>query len=105
MPTKNFAGKDVEVNDEGFLVNPDDWTEDVARGIAREEGVGELTDAHFKVINFLRSDFKSTGQIPSLRRIKNAGNIPTKDMYDLFPEGPAKKSAKISGLGKPQGCV
>lgn len=105
MATKTLAGKEVEVTDEGFLVNPEDWTEEMAPEIAKEEGIEELTDTHWKVINFMRSDFKEKGQIPTIRRIKNAGGVPTKDVYDAFPQGPAKKAAKISGLGKPQGCV
>ena len=73
--------------------------------LAKELGIGDLSETHWKVINFMRSDFKEKGQIPTIRRIKNAGGVPTKDVYACFPEGPAKKSAMISGLGKPQGCV
>lgn len=105
MPTKTIAGKTVEVDADGFLVNPDDWTEEMAAEIAKEEGIEELTEGHWKVINFMRKDFKEKGQIPTIRRMKNAGGIPTGELYQLFPDGPAKKAAKISGLGKPQGCV
>lgn len=105
MPTKTIAGKTVEVDADGFLVNPDDWTEEIAAEIAKEEGIEELTEGHWKVINFMRKDFKEKGQIPTIRRMKNAGGIPTSELYQLFPDGPAKKAAKISGLGKPQGCV
>ena len=105
MSDKTIAGKSVQVDAEGFLVNPEDWNEEMAPELAKEFEINELTDAHWKVINFMRSDFKEKGQIPSIRRMKNAGGIPTKDLYDMFPEGPAKKAAKISGLGKPQGCI
>ena len=105
MPNKTLAGKSIEIDDEGFLKNPDDWTEEMAAELAKEVGISELTEGHWKVVNFMRQDFKEKGQIPTIRRIKNAGGIPTKDLYSLFPEGPAKKAAKISGLGKPQGCV
>ena len=105
MPNKTFAGKTVEVDDEGFLSNPDDWTEEMAPEIAKEEGINELTEGHWKVINFIRQDFKEKGQIPTIRRMKNAGGIATSELYQLFPQGPAKKSAKIAGFGKPQGCV
>jgi TusE/DsrC/DsvC family sulfur relay protein len=104
MPTKTFAGKTVEVDNEGFLVNHQDWTEEMAPEIAKEEGI-QLTEAHWKVIRFIRKDFQETGQIPTIRRMKNAGGIPTNELYELFPQGPAKKSAKIAGFGKPQGCV
>ncbi len=105
MPTKTYAGKTVEVTEEGFLVNPDDWTEEMAPEIAKEEGIEELTDMHWKVIRFMREDFKERGQIPTIRRIKNVGGVPTAELYKLFPGGPAKKAARIAGLGKPEGCV
>ncbi len=105
MPTKTIAGKTVEVDAEGFLVNPDDWNEDIAKELAKEEGINELTETHWKVIHFMRQDYKERGQIPTIRRIKNAGGVPVQDLYKLFPDGPAKKAAKIAGLSKPQGCV
>ena len=105
MPSKSYAGKTVEVTDEGFLVNPDDWTEEMAPELAKEVGIDDLSDMHWKVILFMRNDYKEKGQIPTIRRIKNAGGVPTKDVYKLFPSGPAKKAALIAGLGKPQGCV
>lgn len=105
MSTKTFAGKAVEVDAEGFLVNPDDWTEEMAKDLAEQAGIYDLTEQHWKVIHFMRQDFKEKGQIPTIRRIKNVGGIPTKELYQLFPEGPAKKAAMIAGLGKPQGCV
>ncbi|MCK5343193.1 MAG: TusE/DsrC/DsvC family sulfur relay protein [Candidatus Heimdallarchaeota archaeon] len=105
MPSKSYAGKTIEVTDEGFFVNPDDWTEEMAPELAKEVGIDTLSDMHWKVIQFMRDDFKEKGQIPTIRRIKNAGGVPTKDVYKLFPNGPAKKAALIAGLGKPQGCV
>jgi tRNA 2-thiouridine synthesizing protein E len=87
------------------LVNPDDWTEEIALELAKEVGINPLNETHWKVIKFMREDFKEKGQIPTIRRIKNAGGVPTKEVYDAFPDGPAKKAALISGLGKPQGCV
>ena len=105
MPTKTYAGKEVEVNDEGFLVNPDDWTPEMAQDIANDIELGELSEMHMKVVNFMREEFTSNGQLPTVRAIKNRGGVPTKDLYDLFPGGPAKKAAMVGGLGKPQGCV
>jgi dissimilatory sulfite reductase related protein len=105
MPTKTYAGKTVEVDDEGFLKNPADWIEAMAPELAREDGIPELTEQHWKVIRFMQDDFKANGQIPTIRRIKNTGGIPTNILYELFPGGPAKKAARAAGLGKPQGCV
>jgi len=105
MTTTTLANKTVEVTEEGFLVSSEDWTEEMAAEIAKAEGIEALTDLHWKVIRFMRSDFEERGQIPTIRRIKNAGGVPIKEVYRLFPNGPAKKAAKISGLGKPEGCV
>jgi len=105
MASKTYAGKAVEVDNEGFLMNASDWTEEIAVEMAREVGINELKDGHWKVIHFMRKYFQDKGQIPTIRRIKNAGGVPTQEVYSLFPDGPAKKAAFIAGLGKPQGCV
>ena len=105
MPTREIAGTTVDVNEEGYFTNPDQWTEAMAPVLAQEEELGELNDGHWKVINFLRADYKEKGTMPTIRRVKNAGGIPTKDLYDLFPGGPLKKSSKIAGLPKPASCI
>lgn len=105
MGARVIAGKTVQVNEEGFMVNPNEWTRDIAVEIAREEGITELTAMHFKVIDFCRQDGLATGKAPTLRRITTQAGVSTKDMFALFPKGPAKKVARISGLGKPEGCV
>ena len=105
MPTRTIAGKDVQVNDEGFMTVPAEWNKDIAVEIAKEEGLAELTPAHWKVIDFCRQSAAASGAAPTLRAITNGAGITTKEMFTLFPKGPAKKVAKISGLGKPEGCV
>ena len=105
MATRTIAGKTVQVNDEGFLTNPADWTKEIAVELAKEEGVGELTPAHWQVIDFCRQDAGAAGKAPTLRRITTQAGVSTKDLFSLFPKGPAKKVARISGLGKPEGCV
>jgi TusE/DsrC/DsvC family sulfur relay protein len=105
MATKTIAGQTVQVNDEGFMTNPGEWTKDIAAELAKEDGIGDLTPAHWKVIDFCRADGVATGKAPTLRRITTMAGVTTKDMFALFPKGPAKKVAHISGLGKPEGCV
>ena len=105
MSTREIAGKTVQVNAEGFMTNPGEWSRDVAVAIAHEEGIAELTPAHWQVINYCRNDGISSGKAPTLRRITTQTGISTKEMFTLFPKGPAKKVARISGLGKPEGCV
>ncbi|MDH3308021.1 MAG: TusE/DsrC/DsvC family sulfur relay protein [Acidimicrobiia bacterium] len=104
MPLATLAGHDVHVDDEGFMTEYDEWTEDVARTLAANIGI-ELTDAHWKAINFMREDFKANGASPTIRRMTNAAGIPTKELFDLFPKKPAKKMAYIAGVPKPAGCV
>jgi tRNA 2-thiouridine synthesizing protein E len=105
MATKVIAGKTVQVNEEGFMTNPNEWSKEIAVEIAKEEGIDPLTDGHWKVIDFCRKDGLSTGKAPTLRTITVGAGISTKEMFSLFPKGPAKKVSRISGLGKPEGCV
>ena len=105
MPTRTLAGKTIQVNDEGFMTVANEWNKDIAMEIAKEEGIAELTPAHWKVIDFCRQSAATSGAAPTLRAITNGSGITTKEMFTLFPKGPAKKVAKISGLGKPEGCV
>ncbi len=105
MPIRTIAGKMVQVNDEGFMTLPAEWNKDIAVEIAKEEGIAELTLAHWKVIDFCRQSAATSGAAPTLRAITTNADISTKEMFALFPKGPAKKVAKISGLGKPEGCV
>lgn len=105
MATRALAGITVQVNDEGFMTIPAEWTKDIAVEIAKEEGLAELTPAHWKVIDFCRQNAATSGSAPTLRTITTETGLTTKEMFALFPKGPAKKVAKISGLGKPEGCV
>ena len=91
----------VERNEEGFMVNPADWTKEIAVEIAQSENISELSEEHWKVIDFARANAESSGAAPTLRQITKGAGVPTKALFKLFPKGPAKKVAKISGLGKP----
>lgn len=104
MPMKMVNGKSVEVDAEGFLKSAADWTPECAEVMARELGI-KLTERHWAVIRFCRKDFESTGQVPGPRRITKEGGVPTKELYALYPGGPGKLAAKLSGLKKPTSCV
>ncbi len=95
----------VTLNEEGFLTNPDEWNKELALEIAKGEGITELTEDHWKIIEFCRSNAEESGAAPTLRQITKGTGISTKELFALYPKGPAKKVAKISGLGKPEGCV
>lgn len=104
MSTATIAGREVQVDQEGFMTEYDEWNEDLAETLAANIGI-ELSEAHWKAIRFLREDYRSQGVTPTLRRVTNAGGVPTKELFQLFPKKPAKKMAYIAGLPKPAGCV
>ncbi len=104
MTATTIAGYQVEVNDEGFLTQPDQWTEELAQELAKLIGL-ELTDAHWTIINFLREDYAAQGETATLRRVSTQTGTPVKSLFALFPGKPAKKMAYVSGLPKPKGCV
>ena len=95
----------VKFDAEGFMVDKSQWTREIAMEIARQEGIESLTDEHWKIIDFCRQTGLASGKAPTMRQITTGTGISTKDLFTLFPKGPAKKVAKISGLGKPEGCV
>jgi len=104
MTTTWIEGRAVHVNDEGFLIDPAEWDEPLARCLAARIGI-ELTDEHWKAIRFLRQDYATQGETATLRRISTVGGIPVKTLFQLFPQKPAKKLAYVAGLPKPHGCV
>ena len=106
MATRTIAGKTVQVNEEGFLTDPSEWNKDIGAEIAKDEGLAELTANHWKVIDYCREASKGLGgKSPTLRQITTGTSVSTKELFALFPKGPAKKVAHIAGLGKPEGCV
>lgn len=98
-------GKTVQVDKDGHLANPEDWSERMAHEIAVKEGIPSLTVKHWTVLNYVRRVYKQEGAPPSVRRIATESNVDTKELYGLFPGGPGRKAAKIAGLPKPKACV
>lgn len=98
------SGREIHVNDEGFMTDPTQWDEDIARVLASNIEI-ELSDAHWAAIKFAREDQAAEGATPTLRRMAQVGGVSTKEMFALFPKKPAKKLAYVAGLPKPVGCV
>jgi len=96
---------EVDLNEEGFFEDPQQWTEDMVPELARREGIEELTDDHWKVIRFVRSKYTETGSGPTVRALGKTSGVSIKELYQLFPKGPAKVAAKIAGIPKPRGCI
>ncbi len=105
MPVFEWNEIKIEVDEEGFLANPEEWNERVAVALATTEGVSELTAEHWKVINYLRNYYKQYGIAPMIRKLCKETGFTLKQIYDLFPSGPAKGACKVAGLTKPTGCV
>ena len=104
MSLATIAGREVHVDDEGFMTEYDEWNEELAKQLAANIGI-DLSDEHLKAIRFLRDDYAEQGETATLRRVSTVGGIPTKELFTLFPKKPAKKMAYIAGLPKPVGCV
>jgi TusE/DsrC/DsvC family sulfur relay protein len=100
-----IADAPVDVDAEGFMTEPEQWNERIARAIAAENGVPELTDRHWLVVNFMRERYLTTGTAPTIRALGKESGVPIKELYGLFPKGPAKLAAKIGGIPKPKGCI
>jgi tRNA 2-thiouridine synthesizing protein E len=105
MTTVTLAGSTVEVDSEGFLLDAEQWNEQIAQEIARANGIEQLSDRHWQVINFMRKTYLETGSAPSIRSLGKTSGVPIKELYELFPKGPAKLAAKIGGIPKPRGCI
>ncbi len=105
MPTITYAGTEVTVNDEGFFTDPGQWREEMAPLIAGQEGITELTERHWQVIKFMRHEYETKGTGPTVRVLGKTSGVSVKELYQLFPKGPAKEAAKIAGIPKPRGCI
>jgi tRNA 2-thiouridine synthesizing protein E len=105
VPTTTVAAVDVELNEEGFFVHPEAWSEDMAPELARREGIEELADRHWQVIRFMRAQYLAKGEGPTVRVLGKTSGVSIKELYQLFPKGPAKIAAKIAGIPKPRGCI
>ena len=105
MTTTLIADAAVDVDPEGFLTEPGQWNAEIARAIAADNGIDELTDRHWLVVRFMRDRYLASGTAPSIRSLGKESGVPIKELYELFPKGPAKLAAKIGGIPKPKGCI
>jgi dissimilatory sulfite reductase related protein len=95
----------VDVDAEGFLTHTEQWSEELAEHIAAEAGIAELTPRHWLVVRFMRERYLATGVAPTIRSLGKESGVPVKELYQLFPRGPAKLAARIGGIPKPKGCI
>jgi tRNA 2-thiouridine synthesizing protein E len=103
MAQKELAGLMIDVNEEGYMIIPSQWTKEVATAIAQNEDL-ELTEKHFAIIEFIRNKINA-GEALTIRSISKSGIVDTKEFYQLFPGAPLKKATKIAGVSKPTSCI
>ena len=105
MPTIEIEGRKFDVDGDGFLQHPEIWNQEVAQLFARQDGSGELTNKHWAVVNFIRQHWQENDMAPMVRKVCQSTGLRLREIYELFPLGPAKGACKIAGLPKPDGCV
>jgi tRNA 2-thiouridine synthesizing protein E len=105
MPTFEHGTIKIEVDEDGFMDDPSAWNEEIAKALATTEAVMDMTDEHWKLVNYLRDYYLKFGIAPMIRKLCKETGFPLKKVYELFPSGPAKGACKVAGLAKPTGCV
>jgi TusE/DsrC/DsvC family sulfur relay protein len=105
MSNTIIADTEVALNDEGFFIKPEQWTEAMAPELARRDGIDELNDRHWTVLRFMRAEYFDKGTGPTVRALGKTSGVTIKELYQLFPKGPAKVAARIAGIPKPRGCI
>lgn len=103
MSERTYAGITVQTSDQGYLENLSDWTKEIGTAIAEEEGI-TMTDDHWKVIDYIQDQYRNDVPL-TIRKVGKSGVVSIKEFYALFPEGPLKKSSRISGIKKPVSCI
>ena len=105
MDVVNVKGKELQVDGDGFLQQPELWNEEIAAEFALLDGTGELTEKHWEIIHFIRGHWKEKDMAPTVRSVCKQSGLKLRQIYELFPKGPARGACKIAGLPKPDGCV
>ena len=100
-----IAGKTIEFDKDGFMTDPSLWDEEVALAIAGDEGIADISEKHWRIVNFIRDYWKEHDLAPPVRLICKELEIGVREIYKLFTSGPARGACRIAGLPKPDGCV
>jgi tRNA 2-thiouridine synthesizing protein E len=105
MAQLQVGGQFLELDEDGFIQQTDKWDKNVALALAVTEGVQDLTEKHWQLVNYLRDYYLKFGVAPMIRKVCKDNNMKLGEIYELFPSGPAKGACKVAGLPKPTGCV
>lgn len=105
MPKATLAGIEIDVDEDGFIQDPDKWNQALAEDLAKMEEAYPLDEDRWKVVNYIRDYFLKFEVAPPIRMLCKQTGFDLKKVYELFPSGPAKGACKVAGLPKPTGCV
>ena len=105
MATIELEDMVLEVDGDGFLTQPKIWNENIARGIAKIDGIEEMSEKHWAIVKIIRKNWEEKGMAPMVRTICQESGVRLREIYELFPLGPARGACRIAGLPKPDGCV
>lgn len=105
MAVVELGGKMLEIDEDGFIQDPSEWDEEVAKALAVTEGVSDMSDEHWHLVNYVRNYYLEYNMAPMIRKLCKESGFKLKKVYELFPSGPAKGACKVAGLPKPTGCV
>ena len=105
MPEIEMEGRKFEVDEEGFLVSPSDWDDELAALLARADGIEDMSDKHWLVVRYIREYYLEHDLAPMIRKLCQNTGLRLREIYELFPLGPARGACKVAGLPRPDGCV
>lgn len=105
MAILEIEGRTFDVDGDGFLSDPYIWDEDVASLIAKSDGIDNMNEKHWSIVNIIRKHWEERGMAPMVRTICQESGIRLREIYELFPLGPARGACRVAGLPKPDGCV
>lgn len=106
MATKMLGGQEIEIDEDGFIQEPEKWSEAVAEDLGKDEAsLQPMTEDHWKLVNYIRGYYLQFDVAPPVRMVCKKSGFDLKTVYDLFPKGPAAGVCKVAGLPKPTGCV
>ncbi len=105
MPKVTLGGVEVEIDEDGFIQELDKWNESVAEDLSKTEEAYPMGEDAWKLVNYLRKYYLDFGVAPPIRMVVKQTELNLKDIYQLFPGGPAKGACKVAGLPKPTGSV
>jgi tRNA 2-thiouridine synthesizing protein E len=105
MPNIEIEGKVFEVDGDGFLQHPETWNDEVAMLFAKYDGIEEMNEKHWAIVRLIRKNWEEKGMAPMVRVLCKETGLKLREIYELFPLGPARGACRVAGLPKPDGCV